>query len=123
MGGEPGVDSGAAKIRWYSNREGRYPFGERSPDPEWFEPIGFPPPWHVDFVTGKAWELSPSDELALVRHDGSDVKAVWELSRLQFLPVLGKAYCLTSDERFREAAMLLFVFVSIFLDLFDYLAI
>ncbi|PYV25794.1 MAG: hypothetical protein DMG27_08715 [Acidobacteria bacterium] len=66
--------------------------------------LGFPPPWHVDFVTGKAWELSPSDELALVRHDGSDVKAVWELSRLQFLPVLGKAYCLTSDERFREAA-------------------
>src|SRR5438093_11813339 len=45
MGGEPGVDSGAAKIRWYTNREGRYPFGERSPDPEWFEPIGFPPPW------------------------------------------------------------------------------
>ncbi len=45
MGGEPGVDSGAAKIRWYTNRERRYPFGERSPDPEWFEPIGFPPPW------------------------------------------------------------------------------
>jgi hypothetical protein len=32
------------------------------------------------------------------------VKAVWELSRLQFLPVLGKAYRLTSDERYREAA-------------------
>jgi riboflavin biosynthesis pyrimidine reductase len=34
-----------SKIRWYTNRETRYPFGERSPDPEWFEPIGFPPPW------------------------------------------------------------------------------
>ena len=32
-------------IRWHINREMRYPFGERSPDPEWFEPIGFPPPW------------------------------------------------------------------------------
>jgi riboflavin biosynthesis pyrimidine reductase len=33
------------KIHWHVNRELRYPFGERSPDPEWFEPIGFPPPW------------------------------------------------------------------------------
>jgi riboflavin biosynthesis pyrimidine reductase len=33
------------RIHWHLNRETRYPFGERSPDPEWFEPIGFPPPW------------------------------------------------------------------------------
>jgi riboflavin biosynthesis pyrimidine reductase len=32
-------------IRWHLNRETRYPFGEHSPDPAWFEPIGFPPPW------------------------------------------------------------------------------
>ncbi len=32
-------------IRWHLNLETRYPFGERSPDPGWFEPIGFPPPW------------------------------------------------------------------------------
>ncbi|MGH7304905.1 MAG: hypothetical protein ACRELZ_16595 [Candidatus Rokuibacteriota bacterium] len=32
-------------IRWHINRETRYPFGDRSPDPGWFEPIGFPPPW------------------------------------------------------------------------------
>jgi riboflavin biosynthesis pyrimidine reductase len=38
-------DNNGAKIRWHTNRERRYPFGERSPDPEWFEPIGFPPPW------------------------------------------------------------------------------
>ena len=37
--------AGAAKIRWHTNRETRYPFGDRSADPEWFEPIGFPPPW------------------------------------------------------------------------------
>jgi riboflavin biosynthesis pyrimidine reductase len=45
MGREPGVDGGGARIRWHTNRERRYPFGERSPDPDWFEPIGFPPPW------------------------------------------------------------------------------
>lgn len=33
------------RIRWHLQTERRYPFGERSPDPEWFEPIGFPPPW------------------------------------------------------------------------------
>jgi riboflavin biosynthesis pyrimidine reductase len=33
------------KIHWQLNRETRYPFGEQSPDPESFEPIGFPPPW------------------------------------------------------------------------------
>ena len=33
------------KIHWHLDRETRYPFGARSPDPEWFEPIGFPPPW------------------------------------------------------------------------------
>ena len=38
-------DNNGAKIRWHTNRERRYPFGERSPDPEWYEPIGFPPPW------------------------------------------------------------------------------
>ena len=31
-------------IRWELNKERRFPFG-RSPDPTWFEPIGFPPPW------------------------------------------------------------------------------
>jgi riboflavin biosynthesis pyrimidine reductase len=37
MGGEP-------IIRWQINEERRYPFAV-SPDPDWFEPIGFPPPW------------------------------------------------------------------------------
>jgi hypothetical protein len=33
------------KIHWHTCRERRFSFGERSPDPDWFEPIGFPPPW------------------------------------------------------------------------------
>jgi riboflavin biosynthesis pyrimidine reductase len=43
--GRRGESGGALKIRWQTNRETRYPFGVRSPDPEWFEAIGFPPPW------------------------------------------------------------------------------
>jgi riboflavin biosynthesis pyrimidine reductase len=31
-------------IRWHLDTERRFPFGG-SPDPAWFEPIGFPPPW------------------------------------------------------------------------------
>lgn len=34
-----------AKIHWHLQKEHRFPFGQRSPDPAWFEPIGFPPPW------------------------------------------------------------------------------
>ena len=33
------------KIRWHVQKEHRFPFGSVSPDPDWFEPIGFPPPW------------------------------------------------------------------------------
>jgi hypothetical protein len=66
--------------------------------------LGFPPPWHLDFVSGKKWEMAPGGELETVRHDGSDVKVPWELSRLQHLPVLGKAHVLTGEDRYREAA-------------------
>ena len=44
-------------------------------------------------VTGFPEKLAArtSRGLRIVRHDGSDVKAPWELSRLQFSPVLAKA--------------------------------
>lgn len=66
--------------------------------------LGFPPPWHLDFVSGKKWEMAPSGELETVRHDGSDVKVPWELSRLQHLAVLGKAHVLSGEDGYREAA-------------------
>jgi Heparinase II/III-like protein/Heparinase II/III N-terminus len=66
--------------------------------------LGFPPRWDVDFVSGKSWPLEPSGIIQIVRHDGSDVKVPWELSRLQFLPVLGKAWKLTGDSRYRTGA-------------------
>ncbi|HKX04735.1 MAG TPA: hypothetical protein VJX71_19730 [Methylomirabilota bacterium] len=33
------------EIRWHVQNELRFPFGSISPDPDWFDPIGFPPPW------------------------------------------------------------------------------
>jgi hypothetical protein len=65
--------------------------------------LGFPPQWNVDFVSGKEWSQTAADMRGYVRHDGSDVKVPWELSRLQFLPILGKAHLLTGELRYREA--------------------
>ncbi len=70
-------------------------------------PLGFPPPWNLDFVSGLHWPQTLVEGRNYVRHDGSDVKVPWELSRLQFLPVLGKAHVLTGEKRYREAAKLL----------------
>lgn len=71
--------------------------------------LGFPPRWDIDFVSGKSWPPEPSSMIQTRRYDGSDVKVPWELSRLQFLPVLGKAWQLTGDRRYREAAQDLLV--------------
>ncbi len=64
--------------------------------------LGDPPRWNVDFVSGQEWPQSLANRRGYVRHDGSDVKVPWELSRLQFLPILGKAYVLTGDLKYRE---------------------
>ncbi|HYG97692.1 MAG TPA: alginate lyase family protein [Terriglobales bacterium] len=66
--------------------------------------LGFPPTWNRDFVSGLDWNDAPSAELCYIRHDGSDVKVPWELSRLQFAPVLAKAHRLSGEERYRDAA-------------------
>ena len=66
--------------------------------------LGFPPLWNLDFVCGKDWPRESGALVSYMRHDGSDIKVPWELSRLQFLPVLGKAYRLSGEERYREFA-------------------
>ncbi|HKW17135.1 MAG TPA: alginate lyase family protein [Terriglobales bacterium] len=66
--------------------------------------LGFPPPWNLDFVSGSDWPKIRSERISIIRHDGSDVKTPWDLSRLQFLPVLGKAWKATGDDRYRCAA-------------------
>jgi hypothetical protein len=63
--------------------------------------LGCPPRWDLDFVSGGTWPLEAS--VPVVRNDGSDVKVPWELSRLQFLPPLGKAWRLSGEKRYRDA--------------------
>jgi hypothetical protein len=65
--------------------------------------LGINPDWQCDWVSGKSWPIEASGKLHIVRHDGSDVKAPWELSRLQFGPVVAKAYVLTNDRKYRVA--------------------
>ena len=35
----------STRIHWHLQQEDRFPFGRTSPYPDWFEAIGFPPPW------------------------------------------------------------------------------
>jgi Heparinase II/III-like protein/Heparinase II/III N-terminus len=65
--------------------------------------LGTHPDWQCDWVSGKTWSLKNSGKIQIVRHDGSDVKAPWELSRLQWSPVLAKAYVVTGDRKYRES--------------------
>jgi hypothetical protein len=70
--------------------------------------LGFPPQWNRDFVSGFEWEHLPVAQVPTVRHNGSDVKVPWDLSRLQYLPALAKAHRLTGEPRYRQAAIDLF---------------
>jgi hypothetical protein len=64
--------------------------------------LGIHPDWQCDWISGKTWPLKNSEKIRIVRHDGSDVKAPWELSRLQWSPVVAKAHVLTLDRKYRE---------------------
>lgn len=70
------------KVHWHTNKETRYPFGKVSPDPAWFEPIGFPEPWpnrpwiYAVMVASKngvvAWKRKPGEEHPVHAILGSD---------------------------------------------------
>ena len=64
--------------------------------------LGTRPDWHCDWVSQKTWPVEDSRKIRIVRHDGSDVKAPWELSRLQWSPILAKAYVVSGDKKYRE---------------------
>jgi riboflavin biosynthesis pyrimidine reductase len=73
-------------IRWHTNRERRYPFGERSPNPEWFEAIGFPPPWpDRPWIYGVV-VTSANDVLAWRRADESDDPVLTVLGGTELRP-------------------------------------
>jgi Heparinase II/III-like protein/Heparinase II/III N-terminus len=65
--------------------------------------LGTRPDWQCDWVSEKNWPLRDSRKMCIVRHDGSDVKAPWELSRLQWSPVVAKAYVISGERKYREA--------------------
>lgn len=55
--------------------------------------------WLRDPYSGVRWPLEHFARTPLVITPGADVRAVWELNRLQHLVVLARAYILTNDER------------------------
>ena len=69
--------------------------------------LGLRPRWNRDFVSGAEWPCVPCDFRECLRQDGSDIKVPYELSRLQFLPVLGKGFVVSGDASYRRAAMAL----------------
>jgi hypothetical protein len=59
--------------------------------------------WHRDFKNGYEWPQLHYSRIKIVDlSNDADVKIPWELSRLQFLPVIGQAFWLTGDEKYRE---------------------
>jgi len=70
--------------------------------------------WQEDFIRRVSWEAKTHfARVPIIRGDGSDIKIPWELARFQHLPVLGKAYWLTGDEKYpREFVALVGDFIA-----------
>jgi hypothetical protein len=64
-------------------------------------------PWQADPVSGNRWPNEFHTRVRIFDGNGGhgDVKYVWELNRHQFLPVLGKAYRLTGDEKYASKGL------------------
>jgi hypothetical protein len=59
--------------------------------------------WHADFKSGRVWPRKAYGKIRIVYPDDkSDVKIPWELSRLQFLTDLGRAYFLTENNAYKD---------------------
>ena len=96
----PHSEQDRAAVLAYADRvlRGEYPMmGYDHPN------LGTKPDWHCDWVSGKKWPVEDSRKITIVRHDGSDVKAPWELSRLQWSPVVATAHALSGESKYRDA--------------------
>lgn len=62
--------------------------------------------WHSDPRARMRWPLEHYTRMPLRLAQGADVRQVWELNRLYHLTTLGRAYALTSDERYAEEFLL-----------------
>lgn len=60
--------------------------------------------WHFDPVSDIRWPDAPA-RLIDHRTAAGDVKWIWELNRLQHLPLLSAAWLLTGEERYARAAL------------------
>jgi hypothetical protein len=56
--------------------------------------------WRADLATGVKWPSYKSEDVPILYKEGSDIIRIWELSRFQWGPTLGKAYWLTGDEKY-----------------------
>ncbi|MDY6856606.1 MAG: alginate lyase family protein [Thermodesulfobacteriota bacterium] len=60
--------------------------------------------WHLDPVSNRSWEkIFFADIVFKGKNRLGDIKFPWELSKLQYLALLGKAYWLTKNERYTIA--------------------
>lgn len=69
------------------------------------DPVAFewPIAWRTDWVSGREWRLEHFTKLQTFYWDDSDIRRVWEFNRLQHTVALGRAWCVTGDERYPEA--------------------
>jgi Heparinase II/III-like protein/Heparinase II/III N-terminus len=62
--------------------------------------------WQADPKSGKrCWTTGTLDEAEAINCKTADVKYVWEFNRHQFLPILGRAYWLSGEERYAQQAV------------------
>jgi hypothetical protein len=62
-----------------------------------------PVDWHFDSVSMTRWPTTASSSIDY-RTAAGDVKWIWELNRLQHLPLLAQAWLITGEARFSAAA-------------------
>jgi hypothetical protein len=60
--------------------------------------------WSYDPISNYRWPLAPSRAIDY-KFNGQDPKWVWELNRLQHLPLLVEAWMISGDHRFAEGAI------------------
>ena len=63
-----------------------------------------PVDWNHDPIRDLHWPDLPADRIDHRTVDG-DVKWIWELNRLQHLPLLAQAWLVTDDDRYADAAL------------------
>jgi hypothetical protein len=66
-----------------------------------YPPVALPRPinWHFDPISNITWPDVPANKIDH-RDAGGDVKWIWELNRLQHLPLLAEAWLFTGNERY-----------------------